>query len=512
MRVRFEQQLRLGVIPISEVKINRKTRHQLAPLLVALQYVFTHPELSEEIFKILEDKILQGKKCTGRLGMSLWEILVLGSSKLNLEIDYDFLHDLANSHTELRGILGVGKSDYTKGKEYHYQTLVDNVKLLDEETIKQISDVIVRGSHGIIKKKEVVECLNLAIKVDSFAVEKDVHFPTDINLLWDSGRKCLAIIDLLRKEHFTLPAWRQLNSWYKKLRRAYRICSEIHRRKGAKYQKRLELAAEEYLKISGQISVKVGKLEREGALHIMSGAGTKSEYRLLEELRVYKKMLDKHRDLMHRRLILEEKIPHWEKVFSIFEPETEWLSKGKANNKVELGHNVQVATDQYHFIVYHEVCIQEVDKERTIAIGKGVKAKFAGFNYEFESISFDRNYYSLPAKTSLEKEYKVVVLPKPGKKSQDQQNLETSNDFVSVQKKHSTIEANISQLEHHGLGKCRDKGVEGFKRYVAYGVLAYNLHRMGNLLMQEEREKREQEKEKKFTSLRQVRQAFKKTG
>ena len=156
------------------------------------------------------------------------------------------------------------------------------------------------------KKKEVADCLNLAIKVDSFAVEKDVHFPTDMNLLWDSGRKCLSIIDLLRKEHFTLPAWRQLNSWYKKLRRAYRICSEIHRKKGAKYQERLELAVEEYLKVSGQISVKVGKLEREGALHIATGAGTKSEYKLLEELTVYKKMLDKHRDLMHRRLILGE--------------------------------------------------------------------------------------------------------------------------------------------------------------------------------------------------------------
>lgn len=129
--------------------------------------------------------------------------------------------------------------------------------------------------------------------------------------------------------------------------------------------------------------------------------------------------------MLHRRIILGEKIPHAEKVFSIFEPLTEWLSKGKgkANNKVELGHNVQVATDQYQFIIYHEVCFHEVDKERTIGISKGIKSKFKGLNYEFESISFDRSYYSLPAKTSLEKEYKHVILPKPGKKSQAQQNL-----------------------------------------------------------------------------------------
>ncbi|MEM6316981.1 MAG: hypothetical protein AAF960_04885 [Bacteroidota bacterium] len=36
-------------------------------------------------------------------------------------------------------------------------------------------------------------------------------------------------------------------------------------------------------------------------------------------------------------------------------------------------------------------------------------------------------------------------------------------------------ETNISQLEHFGLDSCRDKGIKGFKCYVAYSVLAYNL-------------------------------------
>ena len=153
MRQRFQQQLSLGIVPISDVVINRKTRHQSAPLLIALQYVFTHTELSEQIFKLLEEKILKGKKRTGRLGMSLWEILVLGLSKVNLEVDYDFLQDFANNHAELRGILGVQQSDYTRGKIYNYQTIVDNVQLLDGETIKEISDLIVLGTHGLIKKK-----------------------------------------------------------------------------------------------------------------------------------------------------------------------------------------------------------------------------------------------------------------------------------------------------------------------------------------------------------------------
>jgi len=68
-----------------------------------------------------------------------------------------------------------------------------------------------------------------------------------------------------------------------------------------------------------------------------------------------------------------------------------------------------------------------------------------------ESISFDRGYYS-----SLLKQYLS---------------------------EHFEVESNINQLEHHGLNRCADKGIKGFRRYVALGVLSYNLHRMGKLLI-----------------------------
>jgi len=154
MRKRFEQQLSLGIKPINEVQFNYKSRHQLKPILMALQHIFVTPELNEAVFEILEDKILKGKKRTGRLGMSLWEILVLATVRLSLDIDYDFLLDQANNHEKLRGILGVKASDFTReGKEYQYQTLVDNVSLLDEQTIQQINVLVINAGHKLIKKK-----------------------------------------------------------------------------------------------------------------------------------------------------------------------------------------------------------------------------------------------------------------------------------------------------------------------------------------------------------------------
>ena len=83
----------------------------------------------------------------------------MGSVKLNLDIDYDFLHDYANNHATFRGILGVQRSDYTRGQQYELQTLKDNVRLLDAATIMQINEIIVKGAHGLIKKKEGGEVL-----------------------------------------------------------------------------------------------------------------------------------------------------------------------------------------------------------------------------------------------------------------------------------------------------------------------------------------------------------------
>ena len=335
MRKKFEQQLSLGIIPISEVKIREKSRHQLAPLLKALQYIFVTPELNSKVFTILEEHVMKNKKRTGRNGMSLWEIFVLSLTRLNLNIDYDFLLDQANNHRELRGIMGVDRSDFKEGKEYHDQTLRDNVSLLDEEVLRQLNEVIVEASHGVIKKNEGVEVLELYTKVDSYVVETNVHFPTDINLLWDSGRKVLDTIAHLLKSGLSLSGWHKYGYHRRKFRSKYRTCAEIHRKKGANYQERLKETAEAYLTRGRTLKVKARQSVMEGAEALSSGLLNVVQFALLQDLQYYLTMLEKHIDLLDRRILKGEKIPHSEKVFSIFEPHTEWISKGKMHKSVE---------------------------------------------------------------------------------------------------------------------------------------------------------------------------------
>ena len=82
---------------------------------------------------------------------------------------------------------------------------------------------------------------------------------------------------------------------------------------------------------------------------------TLKQHALQLELEYYHSMLVKHIDLVERRLIKGGSIAHGEKIFSLFEPHTKWINKGKAGVIAELGQKHLIVTDQNHFIVYHKL-------------------------------------------------------------------------------------------------------------------------------------------------------------
>src|SRR6056300_796680 len=85
MRKRFETQLSLEQIAIEKVVIPLKSRDELPPTLAGLQWIFSTPQINEQVFELLEAKVIAGKKQTGRPGMDLWQILVLGVCRMALD-------------------------------------------------------------------------------------------------------------------------------------------------------------------------------------------------------------------------------------------------------------------------------------------------------------------------------------------------------------------------------------------------------------------------------------------
>ena len=79
-------------------------------------------------------------------------------------------------------------------------------------------------------------------------------------------------------------------------------------------------------------------------------------------------------------------------------------------------------------------------------------------------------------------------MPKKGKRNKEEKERESAKKFKQLRNAHSAIESNINMLEHHGLNRCPDKGLHGYKRYVGLSVLAYNLHILGNCLIAQEKQ------------------------
>jgi len=48
------------------------------------------------------------------------------------------------------------------------------------------------------------------------------------------------------------------------------------------------------------------------------------------------------------------------------------------------------------------------------------------------------------------------------------------------------VELAINALEVHGLDKCPDHDIDSFKRYVALAIVTRNIHRIGDILWQQD--------------------------
>ena len=487
MRQRFEQQMNLRTVAISDVKFPLKSRDELPPVLMALQYIFVTPEINKKVFELLEKKICSDKKRTGRKGMDLWHILVLAVVRHALGTNWDRLEYLANYDQLLRSTMGVHATAFMGDEkiEFSYQTILDNVSLIDEDLLWQINLLVVDAGHKLVKKKED-EALKL--KTDSYALETDVHFPTDFNLLWDSCRKCLDMVESLQKIAI-LKGWRKIKSIRKTFKSQFRSTSQKVFKGRDEHQKKQSVR--EYLRQARMLESKVEEVIENPP--IVLGKEVRLALIITEMMR-YKNYVTKFTDQIERRVLKGETIPSEEKIFSIFEEHTEWLTKGKLNKKVELGLLLLITTDQYQFIVDYKVMEKQRDAAQVSSLCERIKENYPGD--AIGSHSFDKGFWSKDNFAILqEADIEQVILPKKGRHNKEDKERESDPEYKKHRNAHSAVESNINMLEHHGLNRCMDKGLHGCKRYVGLSVLAYNLHIFGNAL--KAKEKAEEERRKK---------------
>src|SRR3954452_14648812 len=210
---------------------------------------------------------------------------------------------------------------------------------------------------------------------------------------------------------------------------------------------------------------------------------------LIEKLRA--KLLDFLNMTIHaydqarRRVLAEETVANDEKLFSLFEPETQLIKRGKVPQPVEFGHRVLIVEDGAGFVCHYAVLPRGAE-DREVVVGemKQVQQRLDG---QIRSASFDRGFHWPENQAELVKLVAQPCLPKPGHVQAERQKREATVEFREARRRHPGVESAIGALQSgNGQDRCRDHTFGGYCRYVGLGVLGRNLHVLGKMLISRE--------------------------
>jgi hypothetical protein len=475
MRISHQDQLQLDATPIAHITLDVECRDPMIPILRGLQHLFSRPQIRDQALQLVADDVLQdADPDQGREGLTLWQVFVLAAVRLGANLTYDHLHYLAGNDRNLRAMMQVGN---WSEESFTWHRIRDNVCFVRAETIEKINHLVVEEGHRL--HPEAAEY----VRGDTFVAQTNVHYPTESSLILDGLAKICNLAPQLA-DLIDTSGWRQSTSLLKKAKRAARAIGRV--KKGRNYKRRLQAA---YEGLFHYVDVLLPRLETllEAALGNLSydadGLLPCSEASGLYQQLVYWHSVTEHvRGTAYRRVVLREKVPNVDKLFSLFEPDTELIKRGKAGSPIEFGHKVMVIEDAVGFICHWKVLPIGMD-EREVLIPE-MRALQQRLKNRIQRASFDRGFHSPENQLELAKIVSHPCLPKPGVCQAAEQASSATVEFHQSRRQHSGIESAIGALQcGNGLQRCRDHTQAGYARYIGLGVLGRNVLLLGKLLI-----------------------------
>lgn len=453
---------------IAELELNLQCRDEIVPILVALKHIYLHPALRDEILQLVAGDVNADSRADqGREGFGYWQILVLAAVRLGCNLDYDRLQDLAENHRKLRHLMGIG--DWDEQTSFDWRRIRDNVCLLRPPTITRIYQLLVQEGHRLDPDAAKTA------RVDSFVIETNIHYPTESSLLGDGLRKIIQLCVLVAAE-LDLSDWRQHSHLQRKIKSLCREISRVSASKAPASKKKLKKLYAKLLKRTARLLQRAENLVAGAVAIDLALIGR------IEQIRVFIERTRQVADTAQRRVILGEKVPNEDKLFSIFEPHTQLYRRGKAGQENQFGRLAMIYEDGAGMITHHYLLSRnEQDADVAVSQTKIVQQRLGG---AMEEISFDRGFHSPDNERELKEIVAHPCLPKRGMKEYAEQMESAPVKFRAARQRHSGVESAIGALQAgNGLKRSRDRSEIGFERYLCLAILGRNLHALGRLLI-----------------------------
>jgi len=386
-------------------------------------------------------------------------------------------------------------------KNWHYRELRE--RIADGYTLRQFTDfhcqpvprhdAFHRGFNRLTPKtlKAINELLVQAavelkledgqkLRVDTTVVQTDIHHPTDNTLLWDVVR----VVTRLMGRLAAAMKCRRIKGFRNRTRSARRRMQEIQRmtvrqrqaQQTGKYRTLIGIA-ETVVEGARTALEDIGKTRGKDLIAEMAIAETRKQIEHFCGLG--SRVIDQAR----RRVLDGEQVANAEKIYSIFEPHTDLIKRGKVQTPIEFGHKVFLAESARGLITQYDVLDgNPVDEQHVIA---SLQRHKHCFGHAPELYGSDRGFFSEQNVASCQQDgVKVVCIPqRGGSKTPEREAYERSSAFKAGQRFRAGIEGRISVLfRGRGMKRCLAEGRERFELWVAAAVLANNLMKIADLL------------------------------
>jgi len=348
----------------------------------------------------------------------------------------------------------------TRKKAVMDYSFLDKCSLaIQPETWKQVNELL--GRYAVQQK-----AINpKVIRTDTTVMESNIHYPTDASLLWDTWRVTTRLLgrarDILREG---VPH----RFHTRKIKKLYRDISRYSSSRSAKRQQKVREWFRTLIdRVEWIVAIAADFCEAFCSSSSFELAG------VALELRSFLPSMQQVVAVARRVQVLGETVPASEKVFSIFEPHTELIKRGKRDKPVEFGHKVLLCETSEKFITDYEVYEeQEADCNLTEPV---IQRHEKLFGKRPVVLAADKGF--CPEKSKFDELAKLVQNLAIPRRMQDFMD----KALAHCQAFRAGIEGTISGLKRaFRWFRCYFRGFKGFARNVGLGVFCHNLIVLAN--------------------------------
>ena len=300
-------------------------------------------------------------------------------------------------------------------------------------------------------------------RLDTTVVETNIHYPTDSSLLWDSFRTLARLLGDFQREYSALELDHRFHT-----RKVKKLAYFIARNAKSSSSRTQRKVAQAYRTLIERVTWIVGVAE-ETQKHASRFAVA------LVEISHYLPLVKRVIDQTERRVFGGETVPAQDKLYSLFEPHTELLIRGKAGKPVEFGHKVLLAQTKEKFIHYYAVLPER--KEDQDLLDGTLQAHKKLFGDLPKVLATDKGFYqSMDQIRVLEETIPTVSMCKKGRRTAEELARESTEVFKEGQRFRAGCEGSISVLKRaFKLGKCLLKGFKHYAASIGLAVFCHNL-------------------------------------